>query len=112
SRVLSFSLSMISAQTLRVCREEKPVPTFPDHALVKRQPNDLARRVAKVAVSRLGEGVGQLPFLRFVAPLRGRVRDDVIRAAVRADRRTPCRPCRPPVDVLGLFLLRIERIEK
>src|SRR5258707_14280546 len=23
---------MISAQTLRVCREGKPVPTFPDHA--------------------------------------------------------------------------------
>jgi hypothetical protein len=30
---LSFCLSMISAQTLRVCREEKPVSTFPDHAL-------------------------------------------------------------------------------
>src|SRR6266850_1101950 len=30
---LSFCLSMISAQTLRVCREGKPVPTFPDHAL-------------------------------------------------------------------------------
>ncbi|MGO8909505.1 MAG: hypothetical protein ACLQDM_09320 [Bradyrhizobium sp.] len=29
---LSFCLSMISAQTLRVCREGKPVPTFPDHA--------------------------------------------------------------------------------
>jgi hypothetical protein len=25
---------MISAQTLRVCREGKPVSTFPDHALV------------------------------------------------------------------------------
>src|SRR5258705_12411316 len=32
---LSFCLSMISAQTLRVCREEKPVPTFPDHALAQ-----------------------------------------------------------------------------
>src|SRR6266550_7143454 len=31
----SFCLSMISAQTLRVCREGKPVPTFPDHALVR-----------------------------------------------------------------------------
>jgi hypothetical protein len=29
----SFCWSMISAQTLRVCREGKPVPTFPDHAL-------------------------------------------------------------------------------
>ncbi|MFH0297818.1 hypothetical protein AAFX91_11335, partial [Bradyrhizobium sp. 31Argb] len=27
-------LSMISAQTLRVCREGKPVSTFPDHALM------------------------------------------------------------------------------
>jgi hypothetical protein len=27
---------MISAQTLRVCREGKPVPTFPDHALEAR----------------------------------------------------------------------------
>jgi hypothetical protein len=26
---------MISAQTLRVCREAKPVPTFPDHALAE-----------------------------------------------------------------------------
>jgi hypothetical protein len=25
-------LSMISAQTLRVCREGKPLHTFPDHA--------------------------------------------------------------------------------
>src|SRR5467141_1171703 len=41
---LSFCLSMISAQTLRVCREGKPVPTphqvrgrlFPDHALVQK----------------------------------------------------------------------------
>src|SRR3977135_3099759 len=30
---LSFCLSMISAQTPSVCREGKPVPTFPDHAL-------------------------------------------------------------------------------
>jgi hypothetical protein len=29
---LPFCLSMISAQTLRVCREGKPVSTFPDHA--------------------------------------------------------------------------------
>src|SRR6266566_7266937 len=32
--ISSFCWSMISAQTLRVCREGKPVPTFPDHALV------------------------------------------------------------------------------
>ncbi|HTF73830.1 MAG TPA: hypothetical protein VK620_05780, partial [Bradyrhizobium sp.] len=29
---LSFVLSMISGQTLRVCPEGKPVSTFPDHA--------------------------------------------------------------------------------
>src|SRR5882724_12796358 len=31
-RALAYCLSMISAQTLRVCREGKPVSTFPDHA--------------------------------------------------------------------------------
>src|SRR5256886_1064775 len=31
--VSPFCLSMISAQTLRVCRGGKPVSTFPDHAL-------------------------------------------------------------------------------
>src|SRR6266850_2943358 len=36
---LSFCLSMISAQTLRVCREGKPVPTFPDHALARWTPD-------------------------------------------------------------------------
>ncbi len=30
---VNFCLSMISAQTLCACREGKPVPTFPDHAL-------------------------------------------------------------------------------
>src|SRR6202171_3802368 len=33
---LSFCLSVISGQTLRVCPEGKPVPTFPDHALARR----------------------------------------------------------------------------
>jgi hypothetical protein len=31
--ILSPCLSMIFGQTLRVCPEGKPVPTFPDHAL-------------------------------------------------------------------------------
>src|SRR6266568_2107454 len=31
--IASFCWSMISGQTLRVCPEGKPVPTFPDHAL-------------------------------------------------------------------------------
>src|SRR6266699_4650457 len=32
---LSFCLSMISGQTLRVCPEGKPVSTFPDHPLAR-----------------------------------------------------------------------------
>src|ERR1700692_3658858 len=41
---LSFYLRMISPQTLRVCREGKPVPTFPDHALARSRPHaSLAR---------------------------------------------------------------------
>src|ERR1700719_3277539 len=35
-------LSMISAQTLRVCREGKPVRTFPDHARQSRPANSLS----------------------------------------------------------------------
>ncbi len=35
-RALAYCLSMISAQTLRVCREGKPVSTFPDHARAER----------------------------------------------------------------------------
>src|SRR6266481_5660893 len=35
--ISSLCLSMISAQTLRVCREGKPVSTFPDHALLTDQ---------------------------------------------------------------------------
>src|SRR5882724_5979053 len=31
--ISSLCLSMISGQTLRVCPEGKPVPTFPDHTL-------------------------------------------------------------------------------
>jgi hypothetical protein len=31
--ISSLCLSMISGQTLRICREGKPVSTFPDHAL-------------------------------------------------------------------------------
>src|SRR5262245_36673473 len=35
-RALACCLRMISAQTLRVCREGKPLHTFPDHALGNR----------------------------------------------------------------------------
>src|SRR6266446_6308675 len=68
---LSFCLSMISAQTLRVCREGKPVPTphqvrgrlFPDHALVLTMLDSSLRDVKQddsnneVAPSRSGEQI-------------------------------------------------------
>ena len=78
-------------------------------AFIGRQPLDLALAIAVIAVRRLGEGTGQFPFLGFVAPLHGGVADDVVRLAVRTD---GCGPCRPPAEVFGRFLARIERIEK
>src|SRR5258707_15048610 len=50
--ISSFCWSVISAQTLRVCREGNPVPTFPDHAL--------ARSVADPCQHRLESDAGQL----------------------------------------------------
>src|ERR1700675_4371765 len=34
--ISTLGLSMISGQTLRVCPEGRPVPTFPDHAVARR----------------------------------------------------------------------------
>src|SRR5882757_10329281 len=88
-------------------------------SLVEGDPGDAARAVAAGAVSRLVEGVGQFPFLRFVAPLGCRLSDDVVRLAVRADRCRACRACgprrpcrRPPVGDLDRLLVRTKRIEK
>lgn len=61
---------------------------------------------------RLGKGAGQLPFLRFVAPLHGRVTDNVVRLTVGADRRGPRGRCRPPAEAFRRLLIRVERIEK
>jgi hypothetical protein len=60
-------------------------------------------------VSGLCKGIGQLPLLRFVAPLRGRMRDDVVRLTLRADGGGPS-PL-PTEDDAGL-LARTEWIEK
>ena len=54
---------------------------------VQRQPHQIAVVVAGIAVRRLVEGVGELPFLRLVAPLRRGVADDVVGTAGGADRR-------------------------
>ena len=80
--------------------------------LVARQPHDLAPAVAVIAVRRLGEGAGQFPLLRFIAPLNGRVADDVVRLTVGADGGGPCRRCRPPAEAFRRLLIRVERIEK
>ena len=79
-------------------------------ALVERQPDEVAAAVATVTMRGLGEGIGQFPFLRFVAPLHGGVRDDVVRLAVGADRRDPSRLA--AVEDFGGFVVRTERIEK
>jgi hypothetical protein len=46
--------------------------------LIERQPHNAARTVIAVAVSWLAESVGQLPFLRFIAPLGYGLRDDIL----------------------------------
>src|ERR1700682_3091285 len=43
--ISSLCLSVISAQTLSVCREGKPVPTFPDRALGSPRGLERLRRV-------------------------------------------------------------------
>jgi len=54
-----------------------------------------------IAVRRLVEGIGELPFLRLVAPLRRGVADDVVGTAGGADRRGTGGPVRHlPLDRL------------
>ena len=79
-------------------------------SLVEGQPDEVAAAVATVTMRGLGEGISQFPLLRFVAPLHGRVRDDVVGLAVGADRRDPSRLA--AVEDLGGFVARTERIEK
>src|SRR5437763_17157466 len=57
--------------------------------------------LAGIAVRRLVEGIGELPFLRLVAPLRRGVADDVVGTAGGADRRGTGSPIRYlPLDRL------------
>jgi hypothetical protein len=100
------------SEELSAGRERPARAAAPMIDLVERQPDDLARTVAAVAVRRLGKGVGQLPFLRFVAPLGGRMRDDVVRVAVRAHGCRSRGSDRSPIDVLGRLLFRMKGIEK
>jgi hypothetical protein len=57
-RALAHCLSMISAQTLRVCREEKPLHAFPDHAVAD-MPEE--RAMSAFAQSGHGEFVRYMP---------------------------------------------------
>jgi hypothetical protein len=54
----------------------------PRTSLIERQPQNAARSVTAVAVRRLAEGAGQLPFLRFITPLNHGVRNDIVGLAV------------------------------
>src|SRR6185312_9076937 len=49
-RALAYCLRMISAQTLRVCREGKPLHTFPDHALALALGDETRRGAQHVAL--------------------------------------------------------------
>src|ERR1700761_2399168 len=57
----------------------------------ERLPDDIAGAVAAVAMRGTIEGVGELPLLRFIAPLRGDMGDDVVGLATRTHRRRPRR---------------------
>ena len=59
---------------------------------VQRKPRQIAGAAAGVAASRQVERVGELPFLRLVAPLHGRRAGDVIGLTVGAYRRGSCGP--------------------
>src|SRR5260370_39057820 len=100
--ILFLGLSMISGQTLRVCPEGKPVPTFPDHALDRRRlplrqasvermtaPDRLPRCVNPLQSDDLPQGAG-----RERIRLRGFRRERGASGRVRA---APLRPLREHV---------------
>src|SRR6266481_7747109 len=76
---------MISAQTLRVCREGKPVSThrvaarghaFPDHALKAHRHSDMAARKSQPLIEALGVDAGVMrQKLDQLAALRARLSD-------------------------------------
>src|SRR5213592_3489397 len=69
---------------------------------VQRQPHQVAILLAGIAARRLVEGIGELPFLRLVAPLRRGMADDVVGTAGVADRRGTA----GPIDDLPLDRMR------
>jgi hypothetical protein len=51
---------------------------MPMRELIQREPRDAVRSVTIVAVGRLLERVGKLPFLGLIAPLNGRMAKNVV----------------------------------
>jgi hypothetical protein len=74
--------------------------------LVERQPRQIAGAAAGVAASRQVERVGELPFLRLVAPLDGRRTGDVVGLTVGANRRGS----RGPVFLMSRGWGRLRRL--
>src|SRR6266481_9433550 len=68
--ISSFCWSMISAQTLRVRREGKPVPTFPDHALARSLADPCQHRLESDA-RQLQRGAFEVDHVAAGRPLQG-----------------------------------------
>jgi hypothetical protein len=80
---------MDSRLVLRTPRNDEGEKHSYTRPSIHRQPHNPARPVAFIAMKRLSECFGQLPFLRFVAPLRGGPANDIVGVAVRTYRRRP-----------------------
>src|ERR1700688_4126388 len=84
--ISSFCLSMIFGQTLRVCPEGKPVPTFPDHAL--RRNHQVDRLGAFALLVRFDLECDALSFGQVLQPRalhRGDVNEHIAAAVIRLD---------------------------
>jgi len=86
---LSFCLSMISAQTLRVCREGKPVPTFPDQALIEfrdghgSRGGDLTEPRSRPSTPKGAAAIGSAAAIPESGPLGGVHHSPELRAPIR-----------------------------
>src|SRR6266436_8948053 len=94
-----FCLSMISAQTLRVCREGKPVSTFPDHALCPPEIARLRPRQRRLADARIGgKTTGEIIQSGQFAAAAELDQRDLLRGARLETHRRACRNIKPHVE--------------